>query len=282
MGRFKGKNLGEDGLLPMWVADMEFKTCDGIADALVERAKQGIFGYGVVPDEYYELFSKWMERHHGFSVKKRLGTFLHRLCNSHCMDDPCIYTAWDACLILTPVYYPFHNVVTNNNRKLVTADLKYENGYFSMDYDAIEQAITENDVKLFLMCSPHNPAGRVWTEEELDHVLAICKKHNVLVVADEIHQDIVFGENHFVPAAAAAVAEGKYQDILLVLNSSSKTFNLASLIHSHIIIINEELREKYDQFCQRFKPYRSKRLWVWLLLWLVIRQVMNGYPMYWK
>ena len=87
------------------------------------------------------------------------------------------------------MYYPFHNVVTNNNRKLVTADLKYENGYFSMDYDAIEQAITENDVKLFLMCSPHNPAGRVWTEEELDHVLAICKKHNVLVVADEIHQD---------------------------------------------------------------------------------------------
>ena len=115
-----------------------------------------------------------------------------------------------------------------------------------MDYDAIEQAITENDVKLFLMCSPHNPAGRVWTEEELDHVLAICKKHNVLVVADEIHQDIVFGENHFVPAAA--VAEGKYQDILLTLNLSSKTFNLATLIHSHIVIINDKLREIYDKF----------------------------------
>ena len=132
----------------------------------------------------------------------------------------------DACLILTPVYYPFHNVVTNNNRKLVTADLKYENGYFSMDYDAIEQAITENDVKLFLMCSPHNPAGRVWTEEELDHVLAICKKHNVLVVADEIHQDIVFGENNL---CQQFVAEGKYQDILLTFKSSSKTFNLQRL-----------------------------------------------------
>lgn len=216
------EKFGEDGLLPMWVADMEFKTCDGITDALVERAKQGIFGYGVVPDEYYELFSKWMERHHGFSVKKDWVRFCTGCVTAIAWMIHAYTQPGDACLILTPVYYPFHNVVTNNNRKLVTADLKYENGYFSMDYDAIEQAITENDVKLFLMCSPHNPAGRVWTEEELDHVLAICKKHNVLVVADEIHQDIVFGENHFVPAAA--VAEGKYQDILLVLNSSSKTF----------------------------------------------------------
>ncbi len=240
------EKFGEDGLLPMWVADMEFKTCDGITDALVERAKQGIFGYGVVPDEYYELFSKWMERHHGFAVKKEWVRFCTGCVTAIAWMIHAYTQPGDACLILTPVYYPFHNVVTNNNRKLVTADLKYENGHFSMDYEAIEKAITEQNVKLFLMCSPHNPAGRVWTEEELDHVLAICKKHNVLVVADEIHQDIVFGENHFVPAAA--VAGGKYQDILLVLNSSSKTFNLATLIHSHIVIINDKLREIYDKF----------------------------------
>ena len=200
----------------------------------------------MVPDEYYELFSKWMERHHGFAVKKEWVRFCTGCVTAIAWMIHAYTQPGDACLILTPVYYPFHNVVTNNDRKLVTADLKYENGYFSMDYDAIEQAITENDVKLFLMCSPHNPAGRVWTEEELDHVLAICKKYNVLVVADEIHQDIVFGENHFVQAAA--VAEGKYQDILLTLNLSSKTFNLATLIHSHIVIINDKLREIYDKF----------------------------------
>lgn len=110
----------------------------------------------------------------------------------------------DACMILTPVYYPFHNVVTNNDRRLVKADLRYEDGYFTMDYDAIEKAITENQVKLFLQCSPHNPAGRVWTEEELDRVLAICKKHHVLVVSDEIHQDLVLGERSFVPAAVVS------------------------------------------------------------------------------
>ena len=104
------------------------------------------------------------------------------------------YTAWDACLILTPVYYPFHNVVTNNNRKLVTADLKYENGYFSMDYDAIERAIAENDVKLFLMCSPHNPAGKSMDRGRIGSCACYLQKHNVLVVADEIHQDIVFGK----------------------------------------------------------------------------------------
>ena len=125
-------------------------------------------------------------------------------------------------------------------------DLNYSDGYFTMDYEAIERAVVEHKVKLFLMCSPHNPAGRVWTEEELDKVLAICKRHGVLVVSDEIHQDIVFGENRFVPAAV--VSGGRYRDIVVTLNSASKTFNLATLIHSHIIITDEGLRETYDRF----------------------------------
>ena len=129
---------------------------------------------------------------------------------------------------------------------IAVLDLDYEDGYFTMNYEAIERAIVENQVKLFIQCSPHNPAGRVWTEEELDKVLAICRKHHVLVVSDEIHQDIVIGEHPFVPAAA--VAGGKYRDIVLTLNSASKTFNLATLLHSHIIIADEELRKTYDAF----------------------------------
>lgn len=238
--------FGDDDLLAMWVADMEFKTCDAIVDAMIERTKHGVFGYGLVPDEYYQAFSDWMERHHNFPVKKEWVRFATGCVTAiawmiHAFTEPN-----DACMILTPVYYPFHNVVTNNGRTLVKVPLNCEDGYFTMDYEAIEKAIVEKDVKMFLLCSPHNPAGRVWTEEELERVLAICKKHQVLVVSDEIHQDIIFGENKFV--SSASVAAGNYQDILLVLNSASKTFNLATLIHSHILIFDEKLRARYDQF----------------------------------
>lgn len=240
------QKFGEKDLIAMWVADMEFKTCDRIVEAMTERVRHGVFGYGCVPDRYYRLYSDWMERRYHFPIKKEWVRFATGCVTAiaymiHAFTEP-----GDACMILTPVYYPFHNVVTNNDRRLVKVDLDYDQGHFTMNYEAIERAVVENQVKLFLHCSPHNPAGRVWTEEELDRVLAICEKHHVLVVSDEIHQDIVFGENRFVPAAV--VADGRYRDILLTLNSSSKTFNLATLIHSHIVITNEELRARYDKF----------------------------------
>lgn len=240
------EKFGEKDLLAMWVADMEFKTCDAITDALAQRVKHGVFGYTSVPEEYYRVFSDWMERRYEFPIKKewvRFGTGCVAAISwmIHAFTNP-----GDACMILTPVYYPFHNVVTNNGRKLVKVDMDYQDGYFRMDYERIERAILENHVKMFLQCSPHNPAGRVWTEEELERVLNICSRHGVLVVSDEIHQDLVFGEHKFIPAAN--VSGGKYRDIIVTLNSASKTFNLASLIHSHIIITNERLRTVYDRF----------------------------------
>lgn len=241
-----GRKFGDSDLLGMWIADMEFKTCDAITKKLEERARHGVFGYSYVPDEYYQVFSDWMERRYRFPIKKEWLRFSTGCVTGiawmiHTFTEP-----GDACMILTPVYYPFHNVVTNNNRKLVKVGLNYEDGYFTMDYEAIERAIVEQDVKMFIQCSPHNPAGRVWTGEELDRVLAICQKHHVLVVSDEIHQDIIIGDHPFIPAAVAA--DGKYRDIVLTLNSATKTFNLATLLHSHIIITNEELRKKYDTF----------------------------------
>ncbi len=237
---------GAKDLLAMWVADMEFRTCDAVVEALAERSRHGVFGYSIVPEEYYQVFSRWMERRYGFPVKKEWLRFSTGCVTAiswmiHAFTNP-----GDACLIQTPVYYPFHNVVTNSDRRLVKAELRYEDGYFTMDMEAVEKAIVENQVKMFLLCSPHNPAGRVWTEEELDQVLAVCQKHHVLVVSDEIHQDIVFGGRRFVPAAV--VSGGKYRDIVLTLNSATKTFNLATLLHSHIIITNEKLRERYDRF----------------------------------
>lgn len=240
------EKFGEKDLLAMWVADMEFQTCDAIVDAMVERVRHGVFGYSMVPEDYYRIFSDWMERRYGFPVKKEWVRFSTGCVTGISWMIHAFTRPGDACMILTPVYYPFHNVVTNNNRKLVKVELDYAEGYFTMNAERIEKAIVENQVKLFLMCSPHNPAGRVWTEQELDEVLSVCQKHQVLVVSDEIHQDLVFEGRKFVPAAV--VHGGKYRDMVITLNSATKTFNLATLIHSHILITNEKLMETYDQF----------------------------------
>lgn len=240
------EKFGRDDLLPMWIADMEFRTCDAITDALRTRVEHGIYGYSTVPEEYYHVFSDWMERRYDFKVDKDWVRFCSGCVTAIAYAINAYTASGDSCMILTPVYYPFHNVVTNNGRKLVKVPLDYKDAYFTMNYEAIEHAIVENDVKLFIQCSPHNPAGRVWTEEELDTVLSICAKHNVLVVSDEIHQDIVTGKNKFIPSAI--VSGGKYRDNIITINSASKTFNLASLIHSHIIITNDELRDRYDRF----------------------------------
>ena len=240
------QKFGETDLLAMWVADMEFKTCDEIVEAMMERTQHGVFGYSCVPDDYYQVFSDWMERRYHFPVRKEWVRFSTGCVTAIAWMIHAFTKPGDSCMILTPVYYPFHNVVTNGDRNLVRVELNYDNGYFTMDYKAIEKAIVDNQVKMFIQCSPHNPAGRVWTEEELDRVLEVCRRHDVLVISDEIHQDIILGEKPFVPAAI--VSGGKYRDMVITLNSASKTFNLATLLHSHIIITNDELRKTYDRF----------------------------------
>lgn len=240
------EKFGRTDLLPLWIADMEFRTCDAVTNALMARVRHGIYGYSAVPDSYYAALDRWMTIRHNCSVPKEWVRFSTGCVTGIAWAIAAFTDPGDACMILTPVYYPFHNVVTNNKRTLVKVPLQYRDGYASMDYEAIEKAIVENHVKLFIQCSPQNPMGRVFTEEELDKVLSICQRHQVLVVSDEIHQDIIIGKNPFVPAAA--VKNGKYQDILIILNSATKSFNLATLLHSHIIIPNEELRKRYDEF----------------------------------
>lgn len=240
------EKFGETELLPMWIADMEFRAPDAVIHAMAERVRHGVFGYTQVPDAYYRVFSEWMGRRYHFPIQKEWLRFSTGCVTGIAWMIHAFTKPGDACMILTPVYYPFHNVVTNNDRSLVTVDLDYENGYFTMNYEAIEKAIVENQVKMFIQCSPHNPAGRVWTEEELDRVLAVCRKHQVLVVSDEIHQDLVLEGHTFVPAAA--VSGGKYRDIVVTLSSATKTFNLATLLHSHIVITDDALRKVYDRF----------------------------------
>ncbi len=240
-----GERFGQDDLLAMWVADMEFKTCDSITEALKRRVEHGVYGYSRASDAYYQAYVDWMERRHHCEADRSWIRFASGCVAAITYVIQVFTQPGDACLILTPVYYPFHNAVKDNGRRLVCVDLDAEVGRFTMNYEAIEKAIVENHVKLFILCSPHNPAGRVWSEEELNQVLAICRRHNVLVCSDEIHQDFTFDGNTFVPALM--VGDGKYRDRLITVNSASKTFNLASLLHAQLIISDERLRATYDR-----------------------------------
>ena len=239
------KRFGNADLISMWVADMEIKAPKEVIEALKERCEHGVFGYSYVSDEYYNSVINWLKEKHNYEIKKEWLRFTNGVVTAiYCFVN--IFTKVDdAVLILTPVYYPFHNAVKDNNRKLITCDLKNTDGYFTIDYEEVEKKIVENKVKLFIQCSPHNPAGRVWKEEELAKILEICKKHNVLVISDEIHQDIIMKGYKHIPSAI--VANGKYADNLITVSAASKTFNLAGLIHSNIIISNAELRKKYDE-----------------------------------
>lgn len=240
--------FGDPDLLSMWVADMEFKTCEKVIEAMVERTRHGVFGYSYIPDDYYKAFSHWMEKRHGFPIEKEWVRFASGVVTTLYWTINAFTNPGEACMIFTPVYYPFHNAVKDTGRKLVTVDLVNHNGYFTIDYTAVENAIVENEVKLFIQCSPHNPAGRVWTEDELDRILGICKKHNVLVVSDEIHQDIIIGDKKFIPSAI--IRDGKYLDNLITVSAASKTFNLAALLHNHIVICDEKLRKRYDAYAK--------------------------------
>ncbi|MGN0977557.1 MAG: MalY/PatB family protein [Faecousia sp.] len=243
------EKYGSRDLISMWIADMEFRTPEAVVDALCERIRHGVYGYSTVPEEYYTALSDWMQNRYGLPVAKESVRFCTGCVTAIAWMLQAFTKPGDACLILTPVYYPFHNVVTYNDRKLVTVDLNCdENDCFTMNYEAIEQAIVDNKVKLLLQCSPHNPVGRVWTEDELIKLFEICRRHHVLVVSDEIHQDLCLFGHSFVPALA--VANGAYRDRIVTLNAASKTFNLAGLIHSHIIIPDEKLRAQYDQFAR--------------------------------
>lgn len=238
--------FGNSDLVSMWIADMEFKTCDEIIEAMSYRIKNGIFGYSFLSEEYYKQFLKWMSCNHNFEILKEWVRFSTGVVTSISWLINAFTKEEDRCLILTPVYPPFHNTITNSKRKLITVDLLNNNGYFTMDYEAIEKAILENDIKLFVHCSPHNPVGRVWKEEELSQLFEICRKNNVLVISDEIHQDIVLKGNKFIPGAV--VSNGEYKDNMITVSSASKTFNLAGLIHSHIVISNKGLPSIYDAY----------------------------------
>lgn len=239
--RYKDKDL-----IPMWVADMEFKTPECVREALKERVDHGIFGYSFIGESYYQTYSNWMEDNFGYPVSKDHLRTANGVVPALYTFVNCYTNPGDKIMIMPPVYYPFHNVIEDTGRVKVLADLIYKDKSFYMDFETIEEKMKTNDIKMLIFCSPHNPASRVWKEDELNRLFALCEKYDVLIVSDEIHQDFVFGDNKHLPALS--VADGKYRDRIILVNAASKTFNLAGLLHSNIVIENEDLRKKLDLY----------------------------------
>lgn len=239
-----GEQFGDPDLIALWVADMEFRAPEQVAQALKARIEHGVFGYSLVPDSYYRAFIGWEKDRHGYEVKKEWIRFATGVVNGLYWLVNIFTAAGDAVVVQTPVYYPFHHAVMDNGRRLIRSELVNTGGRYSVDFDRFERDIAESGAKMFILCSPHNPVGRVWEERELDAMLDICRRHGVLVVSDEIHQDLVASGKKQIPSAI--VGGGKYADGVITLNSPSKTFNLAALLHSHIILQNDDLRAKYD------------------------------------
>ena len=224
----------------MWIADMDFRVPDCVVSAIEDYMKTGVFGYYVPRPSYHQAFIDWERKYHGYQVKEEWLRFAPGVVPAFNWFLQVFTEPGDAVIVQTPVYYPFMHAVKNNSRRLVCCDLINTGGIYTVDFTGFEKKIVENGVKLFILSSPHNPAGRVWKRDELKAMLDICKKHGVYVISDEIHHDIVFGDNVHIPSATV----GDYDKILVTLTAATKTFNLAGLVGSYHIIYNPYLRDR--------------------------------------
>lgn len=235
--------FGDKEILPMWVADMDFKVPQPVIDALQKRVEHGIYGYTIRPDSYYEATVGWMKRRHNWTIEKEWICFTPGVVPALGIIVQNFTNPGDKVLIQQPVYYPFMSVIEKNAREIVNNPLQFENGRYYMDFDDLEKKI-DPSVKMIIISNPHNPVGRVWTKDELTKLGEICLKHNILVVSDEIHSDLIYKGNVHYPFASISEEFAQHS---ITCTAPSKTFNLAGLQTSNIIIPNKELRESFNK-----------------------------------
>lgn len=234
-------------VLPLWVADMDFTVSEEITKSLHAAVDHGIYGYTQPKDAYYNAITNWMEKNHNWKTKREWIMKTPGVVFALGAAVKAFTKPGDAVLIQNPVYYPFTNIIRDNDRRVIDNTLVYEKrvtegkSQYSIDYEDFERKIVQENIKLFILCNPHNPVGRVWSAEELEKLGDICVKNGVTVVSDEIHQDFVFKGKHQVFAGL----KKEFQDISITCTSPSKTFNLASMMISNIFIPNPELRRKF-------------------------------------
>ncbi|NLJ98817.1 MAG: pyridoxal phosphate-dependent aminotransferase [Tissierellia bacterium] len=234
--------FGGTGLLPLWVADMDFSAPPAVLKAIKERTNHPIFGYNYSSDEYYQAVISWMKRRHNWKIDREWILFTPGVVPALSYSVKAYTEPDDNIIIQSPVYRPFYTTIENNGRNIITNPLIYRDGRYFMDYEDLEAKI-DSKTKLLILCSPHNPVGRVWTKEELTKLGEICLKNDIIIISDEIHFDIVYkGYDHTVLANVSP----EIRERCIICTAPSKTFNIAGLQISNIIIPNNELRKKYS------------------------------------
>lgn len=243
----KRRNKPEDAL-SLWVADMDFPTAPCVQKAVAEKAAHGIFGYSRPDERYYSALKKWFAERHNYEIQEEWVVNTPGVCFALASAVKAFTKEGEGVLVQKPVYYPFFNTIKALDRKVVNSPLVLKNGHYEINFEDFESKIVSENVKMFILCSPHNPGGRVWKKEELQRISEICLKHSVLVVSDEIHSDIVFeGSRHTVYGSLSeAAAENS-----IICTAPSKSFNLAGLQFSNIIIPNAKLRIAFQREVDR-------------------------------
>lgn len=241
---YKWDSTDDKEVLPMWVADMDFPTAPCIINALKKRVEHGIFGYTRVPEEYYDAVISWFSRRHHWKPRREWFIYTSGVVPALSAVIKALTNVGDKVLTLTPVYNCFFSSIRNNGCELDSCALRYENNTFSIDYEYLERRAADPKTTLMLLCNPHNPSGRVWTREELRRIGDICIKNNVVVVADEIHCELVHPGFTYTPFAS--VSE-EFQKHSVTCVAPSKAFNIAGLQIANIIVENDKWRQRIDK-----------------------------------
>lgn len=234
-------------LLPLWVADMDFMPPQCIQEAICNYVKANPLGYTMINPDYIEAVMSWYKRRHNCSLEQEWLTSAPNVITGIMWCIGAFTKTNDAIAVLSPVYGAFDTSASDARRQIIAVPMnRTEDNRYTVDYKAFETAITKHDVKLFIHCNPHNPVGHVWTEQEMAQLFSICQRHHVLIISDEIHQDLITGQNPF--TSALTVSNGAYADNMIAMSSLSKSFNMASLHHAEVIIPNERLRSQFNAY----------------------------------
>lgn len=238
------ETFGQDDLLPLWVADMDFKAPLCVREALHQAVEAGVFGYYHIPDAFYDSILSWEQRRHQNTLDRSWLRFSAGVVTGLFHLVQALTQPGDAVMVLKPVYYPFYRVIGHTGRRGVFCPLQEDRGIYTLDMALFEEKIVREQVKVFLLCSPQNPVGRVWTETELSNMLTCCRRHGVKVISDEIHHDLVMPGHRHLPAIRFWEGEGRP----ITLFSASKTFNLAGMKTSVLVLPEPWQREAFDRF----------------------------------
>ncbi|WP_295841624.1 PatB family C-S lyase [uncultured Apibacter sp.] len=238
------ERFGRDDLIPLWVADMDFQSPPELVETMIERSKNGIFGYPFVSKEYFQAIINWQWKQHQWKIDKEEISYLPGIVKGIAFIIDVFTEKGDQVIIQPPVYHPFRIVTQLHEREVVNNPLILDGNQYKMDFEGLEKIITDK-CKLLLLSNPHNPGGRVWNKDELKKLAEICSKNNILIVSDEIHSDLVLNGNKHTPFATVS---NEAEQNSITLNAPSKTFNIAGLVTSYSIIKNKNLRERYHQY----------------------------------